>query len=77
MGYGTSAIGGTTESMSIGGAGAEFGLGGQTTTTTTKTTTTTTNVEGDAGLASTLQPGFLPSTFASTTDNPLENQLPA
>ena len=78
VGYGTSAIGATTsESVAIGG-GAEYNLGGQTTTktTTTTTTTTTTNIEGDNGLVSTIQPGFLPSAYESTVQNPLE-QIPA
>ena len=69
VGYGTSAIG-TTESSTTYGQ-TEFG-GAQTTTTTT---TTTTNIDG--GLASTIQPGFLPSAYASTTGEtiPLEQQI--
>ena len=73
VGYGTSAIGATNESINVGG-GAAYNLEGQTTTTTT--TTTTTNIGGDNGLVSTIQPGFLPSAYASSIQNPLE-QIPA
>ena len=69
VGYGTSQIGTTGASATYGQT--EFG-GAQTTTTTT---TTTTNV--DTGLASTIQPGFLPSAYASSVQEsiPLEQQL--
>ena len=71
MGYGTSQIG-TTGALATYGQ-TEFG-GAQTTTITT-TTTTTTNF--DTGLASTIQPGFLPSAYASSVQEsiPLEQQL--
>ena len=67
VGYGTSSLGATTQSMAV--AGGEYNQ-----TTTTTTTTTTTNIEG--GLASTIQPSFLPSAYESAVQNPL-GQLPA
>ena len=73
VGYGTSQMG-TTSSATYGQT--EYGGAQQTTTTTT--TTTTTNVEGmDTGLASTLQPGYLPSAYDSSVQQniPLEQQI--
>ena len=73
VGYGTSQIGTTEASATYGQT--EFGEA-QTTRTTT-TTTTTTNVNRiDTGLASTIQPDFLPSAYASVQLSvPLEQQL--
>ena len=62
VGYGISSIGEATESMAAGG---EYGLQQQTTITTT-----TTNM--DVGLASTIQPGFLPSAYETTVQNPFK-----
>jgi hypothetical protein len=67
--------------MGVAGASTTYGqteFGGAQQTTTTTTTTTTTNVEGvNTGLASTIQPGFLPSAYASSVGQsiPLEQQI--
>ena len=71
VGYGTTSMAGAAGSESIAMGGAQ---------TTTTTTTTTTNY-GTNGLVSTIKPDFLPGAFASTTQsttNDLLNQpLPA